>query len=65
MTLVFFRANLAWGFMFGDQVIRLHDADVLLFDRRNDAVAAAAKLGLAVAKSGAVSVATDTNEVVA
>jgi hypothetical protein len=56
VKLVYLPVNAAWAFLFGDTLVRLHNADSLFFRTRRAAVLAASACGLAVGGRGAVSV---------
>ncbi len=55
MRLVYLTANAAWVFTFGDQLVRLENADSMFFASRADAVAAAREHRLGVSRAGVVS----------
>lgn len=59
MKLVYLPVNAAWAFLFGDTLVRLHNADSLFFCTRRAAVVAASACGLAVSSRGTVSVRED------
>jgi hypothetical protein len=54
MRLVHLQANSAWAFVFGDQLVRLGDAGMLLFPSHHEAVLEARHFGFTVSRDGTV-----------
>lgn len=64
LRLVYLPTNMAWAFVFGDQLVRLqtqerHTDNRLLFPNRTWACSAALALGLAVYEDGSVHIPND------
>jgi hypothetical protein len=57
MRLVYLVANAAWTFTFGDDLLKLENAETRFFVRREDAVIAANAHGLTVDANGVVTAA--------
>ena len=53
MRLAYLPVNMAWAFLFGDALLRMGDAQ-MFYQNRGEAVAEAARLGLAVDRKGVV-----------
>ena len=58
MYLFHYRVNCAWGFVFGDRPTSMDGQ--LLFESKQDAIAAANRMGLEVTGRGMVRVMSDT-----
>lgn len=54
MRLAYLPISMAWAFLFGDTIVRLHVADKSLYMDRSEAIADARLCGLSVAKNGEV-----------